>query len=395
MRFLELWPSWFKANVWSLVAGIPALMLNEALTGWFLPGELGQRNRAYPLFLLLFILVFFSATCFAEFLYGQRIMRKSGAHIGRAALFKGVLLANLVSYAVLGPVYFLIEYPRSGIQEFAPDTSWFKNPALTVLAVDHNGQLEAATTGGHNSRIIVPHEVQDYVLSADLAQVLYRGVNDRLYFFARGTNLMVPELGFRCRAPEMDFSPAGKRAAFFDDETKRVRVYDFTSGRFRDVPTFGDGFGSSLVWSSAEEKLYLKTGKEYWEIELGPDVAYRRLRNSPLDFADHYGRLGNAWSQDGVRYRQHQEGDFKLFVLFGFGNQLVVSSQEKILLRFKDPTGELGIEQAVFLNRSGDVLVGVGDFVYILNVQSRRMGPVMGGQKFIAIAKPFSKQADF
>ena len=57
MRFLELWPSWFKANVWSLVAGIPALMLNEALTGWFLlPLLYGEQARpAYPVLLILMV----------------------------------------------------------------------------------------------------------------------------------------------------------------------------------------------------------------------------------------------------------------------------------------------------------------------------------------------------
>ena len=51
IKFSELWPLWFKANVWSLLAGIPALVLNEALTGWFLPAELGRRVRTYPFFL--------------------------------------------------------------------------------------------------------------------------------------------------------------------------------------------------------------------------------------------------------------------------------------------------------------------------------------------------------
>src|SRR5258708_37311715 len=45
IKLSELWPSWFKANVWSLLAGVPALILTEALTGWFLPAELGRRGR--------------------------------------------------------------------------------------------------------------------------------------------------------------------------------------------------------------------------------------------------------------------------------------------------------------------------------------------------------------
>jgi hypothetical protein len=121
MRFGDLWPSWFKANVWSLLAGIPALILNEALTGWFLPAELGRRFRAYSFFLVLFILVFFAATCLAEFLYARRIVRKTGIKVGHSAIAKGVFWSNLASYAVLGPVYFAISHPHTEVREFSPE----------------------------------------------------------------------------------------------------------------------------------------------------------------------------------------------------------------------------------------------------------------------------------
>jgi hypothetical protein len=63
-------------------------------------------------------------------------------------------------------------------------------------------------------------------------------------------------------------------------------------------------------------------------------------------------------------------------------------------MKLKDPAGQLGIEQAVFLQAGSEVLVGVGHFIYILDVSSKRIGPIMEGQEFIALAKPFSKHAD-
>jgi hypothetical protein len=132
IKFSELWPLWFKANVWSLLAGIPALVLNEALTGWFLPAELGRRVRTYPFFLVLFIFVFFAATCLVELLYTRRVVRKAGVQVSRAAMVRGVLLANLASYVVLGPVYFVIGYPRMDIREFTADARWTKEPKLDL-----------------------------------------------------------------------------------------------------------------------------------------------------------------------------------------------------------------------------------------------------------------------
>jgi hypothetical protein len=395
IRFSELWPSWFKANVWSLLAGIPALILNEALIDWFLPAELGRRFRAYSFFLVLFILVFFMATCLAEFLYARRIVRRTGMKVAHATIAKGVFWANLASYAVLGPVYFTIGHPRPDVREFSPHAHWSKQPSLVVVAIGKGGQLEAASVAGDNHRVVVPFEVQHYVVSADLAQVLYGSKNNRYFIFTHGTNQPIPDLGFSCLAPEMDFSPGMRYAAFFKRGAHQMRVFDRTTGQFKDVPTFGNDYDSSVVWSASENIVYLKSGKEYWEILLEPAVAYRSLTNRPSDFANHYGQMGNSRSRDWVRYLSHQSGDLRVAVLHGWGSQMIVFNEKHPVLRLKDPAGQMGAEQAVFLQGDGEVLFGFGGFVYILDLPSRRIGPVMSGHDFIALAHPFAKQVEF
>ncbi len=397
IKFSKLWLSWFKANVLSLLAGIPALFLIEALKAWLLPAELGRRMHAYPFFIVLSIFVFFAATCLAEFLYAKRVARETGVHLGRVMMIKAVLLANLASYVILGPVYFCINFhPRTDIREFSSGTSWVKEAALTLVAVGSNGQLEAATADGQNHRVVVPEEVRDYVLSSNLLQVLYRGADDRFYFYQGGRNQLVPELGFWCRAPEMDFSPVGTYAAFLDSATHQIRVFDSTTGKFTNVPNFGYANDCSLIWSSKEDALYLRSGEDYWEIVLAPAVACRHLTSQPTDFANHYGRVGNSWSRDGVNYGHHQQGELRLEVGHGWQRELVVHSEGyETYMRLGDPAGQLDFEQAIFLEGTHDVLVSVGNYVYILDVRSRRIGPVMKGQDFIALAIPFSKQVNF
>ncbi len=395
VRYAELWPSWFKANLWSLLAGIPALFLNEALTGWFLPVELGKRVRLYPFFLVVFIFVFYVATCTVEYLYAWKLARKAGAQIGRGAMLKAVLLANVASYAVLGPVYFFVERPTNSLSDLRSDARWAEGRKLTVLTVGLNGHLEAATLDGTNHRTIVPHEVRDYVVSEDLGQVLYRGAGDRLFLYLHQTNQPLPEVGFWCRAPEMDFSPTGRYAAFIKWDTHQLRVFDSRVGVFRDVPTFGEGTFCCLAWSSKEEILYVKAGNEHWEVVLSPDVAYRRLYGPPEDFASHYGRVGTTWSRYGVRYTQDQDGPLRLMVWPGWGPHLVVYNQKTLLMRLRDPAGQLGVQEAVFLPGTGEIMAGLGDYVYVLDPAAKRIGPVMPGRDFIALAKPFAKKADF
>src|SRR6185503_13393495 len=108
-RFSELWWPWFKANVWSLLSGIPVLVVNATLMDWCVPTELGARVRVYPIFLIVCILIYLLTTVLVEFLYARRLVRLADGHIITGRLFKGVLLANVVSYVVLGPVFYLFE----------------------------------------------------------------------------------------------------------------------------------------------------------------------------------------------------------------------------------------------------------------------------------------------
>lgn len=394
IRFATLWGPWFKANVWSLLSGLPVLLVTSALKDWWLPSEFGERIKAYPIFLLIGILVYFLTTVLVEFLYARRLVRGAEPQVARSTLIKAVTLANAASYVVLGPVFFAVEKPRTEINEFTANASWTADPGLTVLAVGWDGHLEQIDLGGRNRRVVIPHLVRDYVVSSDLSSVLYRGTGDRFYLFRGGTNVALPELGFWCRAPEMDFSPTGRYAAFFNSDTHAIRLFDSHSGEFKDVFTFGEGSSSTLVWSAKDDTVYLKIGKDYWEIALEPSVSYRRLAHAPVDFAGHYGRVGTTWSREGAFYSSDQRAGLSLHVAGGWGSRLSITRDRERVLQVKDPAGGLGVQQAVFLN-DHEVLMESGGYVYLLDVEAKRMGPVLRGQRAIALSEPYRKRLDF
>ena len=202
-------------------------------------------------------------------------------------------------------------------------------------------------------------------------------------------------MGFSCLAPEMDFSPGLRYSAFFNRGPDKLRVFDRTTGQFKEVPSFSYDSDSRVAWSATESIVYVKSEKGYLEILLEPAVAYRWLTNRPSDFANHYGQAGNASSWDQVRYWNHKSGDSQVSVRYGWGSQMLVFGGMHPVLRFKDPAGKMGVEQAVFPQGEEEVLFGFGGFVYLLEVSSRRIGPVMSGHDFIALAPPFAKQVDF
>ena len=58
------------------------------------------------------------------------------------------------------------------------------------------------------------------------------------------------------------------------------------------------------------------------------------------------------------------------------------------------PAGALGVHQSVFLG-GNEVLVELGDYVYLADITTKRVGPVLQGEKFIALTGTFSKRFDF
>ena len=99
---------------------------------WLLPQDMVRRRLAFPFFILLYIVVFFVATCLVEFLYAWRMVRKRRVQVGWATILNGVFLANLASYAILGPVYYCIEYLKTDIHELTAVAPWVNESVLNV-----------------------------------------------------------------------------------------------------------------------------------------------------------------------------------------------------------------------------------------------------------------------
>ncbi len=126
---------------------------------------------------------------------------------------------------------------------------------------------------------------------------------------------------------------------------------------------------------TGRECFLLQAGKEYWEITEGESIEYRLLQQKPNNLADYYGRLGDSWSGEGVRYQAHK--------------------LRNRVLNFTDPTQGLKLGDAIFLNDGREILLDMGGYVYLIDLAIKRLGPVLPGGNFIALAPPFSTAVNF
>ena len=164
-RFADLCRFTFFANLWSLLAGIPTKILNSFLYGLLLPEDLPGFFARYPLMAGIGSLLYFAVTIAVEGAYAFRWLRKNEHQVPSSAVWRGVLAANLATYAVLAPLHYFATRPMHQIRKFTPDTRWTQQAGVMVLFTDQNGRLKSIHADGSAPQTLVPPGVRDYVVS--------------------------------------------------------------------------------------------------------------------------------------------------------------------------------------------------------------------------------------
>jgi hypothetical protein len=147
-RFTDLCRFTFFANFWSLLAGIPTKILNSWLYSLFLPEDLPGFFARYSVAVGIGTLIYFAVTIAVEGAYAFRWLRKNQYAITGSAVWKGILAANLATYAVLAPLHYYGTRPMHQVQEFTPNTLWAQQAASTVLFTDQKGTLKSIHADG-------------------------------------------------------------------------------------------------------------------------------------------------------------------------------------------------------------------------------------------------------
>ncbi len=131
--FRELCWLTLRANCWSLAAGVPTAVLVGFIDAAILPEDMPGFFARYALAAAVGSLVYFAVTVFMEGRCAERWAHQEEINMARATLWKGILVANIVTYAVLSPLYYLATKPALPVKELTRDTRWTKNPEVLVV----------------------------------------------------------------------------------------------------------------------------------------------------------------------------------------------------------------------------------------------------------------------
>jgi hypothetical protein len=413
-RFGELCRFTFVANCLSLAAGIPAKILNMWLYSFLLPDDLPGFFSNYPFALAVGSLSYFAITLGVEGTYAFRWLRLNQCLLPRGTVWKGVLIANLATYAVLAPLHYFATRPMHQIREFTRNARWTVHPATKVLFTDSDSaQLKSIHLDGSELETIVPMAVRDYLVSENLNLCLFRGADGSLRFFRRdsGQSNLVWQTHERYQMNQVAFSPSGQRVAFAAKEGNYLEVLDVQDGKRVHqalLAAFKNYDGPSLAWSRDEKKFYLGgfESNSSMSVTIQPDLT---LTFDPVNTTNEialwpcYGRASGAeWygSDDwGHLYHDDSCGDLRVWTEPGLGSGLRIYREDpdrKPVLYLNVNPGLLHIARfdfgdVAFLEDCRECLFEANEYIYLLDIEEKRVGTVARGERFILLTDRYQK----
>jgi hypothetical protein len=415
LSYSELCAFAFFANLWSLLAGIPTKVLNAFLYAHLLPQDIPGFFARYPLAIALGSLIYFVVTLLVEGAYAFRWRRRKEIQISGAAIWRGVLLANVASYVVLSPLYYFATKPGNQIHKFSHDTHWTSNPRERVIFVDAaTRMLEVVNLDGSTRTTVVPFSTADYLVSSNLDLCLFRGTNGNLYFYQSG--MVEPRLVWQTKERflmrQVAFSPSGNYVAFASENQNSVDLVErATTNRIHLplAPKFG--FDNSLVAWSTEESTFYVGGFEnklrlVMRVQADHTVLSESLEgtNAPPTLIC-YGRVGTGgwWGGNdwGVYYSDDRCGDLEAMAWPGLDSGLMINrgsaNHSSRILGVSVRPGLLHLAgfyfgDVGFVGDCRECLFESNGFIYLLDIPDKRLGTLVKGARFIRLTSRYEKR---
>ncbi len=408
--FRQLCRFTFRANCWSLLAGIPVLFLSYWIHDRMVPEDLPGYSVKEPLAFSTVALIYFLATVMVEGATAFRWLRRSETALPANTTWKGVLLANLATYAVLAPLFYYTSHPISPIREFASNAAWSSHPKVKVVFIDgQDGRLKSVCVDGSDRETVVPMKVRDYLVSGDLKTCLFRDSFRNLCLYRRDasqSNLVNLVLGTeeRFRMNQVAFSPSGRFVAFASALGKYVEVINVASGKgvrqSLDAQAIRSG-NPSIAWSSEESRLIVRGFTADSAITIQPDftLTYHPIAgtNGLVVFVCYGHSAGDDSEQS---YAQDSYGDVEVVDLDAYGRSILSvhrkNEAEKPILYLSVPKARYPLPRfssdAAFLEGGRECLFEANGRIYLLDITAKRVGMVASGDAFILLTDRYQSR---
>ena len=415
------------ANILSTLAGAFVLMFQDLLihaTG--IRESIPAFVRGYRWVAPLLIALYFTKSVLVEtiWLTRRRFLERIG-RTGRGTL-RAVLLANVCSYLIVGPLFYITTRPHFAGLETTFDTAWSANPDLVVYYIDPDDEFVKRThLGTGDVETLVPHPAWAMLISDDESVIAYLGTDGCLYAHqpSGGEPILVRESDAGCFLTDVSIAPDNQRIAYVDPPAgvawsnrrgaeATLKVMQLASLQTVEIGRFpADEWDSPLAWSATGSEIYaLQVAHEYagdcgeiqsetrtvFVFNTDPPYGLRETRTVPppqSELVVNYGRLrGNPAYVNGRPTMLPQRSfhaaayDIEVWPYLGSGMRVTRDGERVLFLQNKYGLLNLSLpalQGASFLPQGNELLLEWWNQLYVLSLDQRRLGLLARGQQYV------------
>lgn len=413
-----------RANLFSLAGGIPTKILTAFLFVWLMPDDLSAFYHRYLYIAVLCILTYFVVTVLIEIGVGIWWYRKAVRSFSHRDLYLTILVANVLTYSVLGPLYYRATRPMwNEVDDITSDTSWARSGDERVFYVDADThELMAIHADGSGRETWVPLPMREYLLSGDLNLCVFLGEEGDLHYYNRSTgeHVSLGPAGEKLVMRRVALSPSGKRVAVWRSPTldSTLCVYEMTTGTTQ-THTLGGGKHSTwsvgLAWSEDENLLYAEMENSTFEIPLSenmPNPIPLYLASTQRSLCPCFGRFNIfTWGMgENERVVNFSEscGNESLSLYHGLGSVITAYTQDLQSERGESrPDKAFAVNPGIlhftswpfasasFLPKCEEIVLEDLTSIYLWDIAERKMGKVTRGDRHLVLTKAYMKERLF
>jgi riboflavin transporter FmnP len=414
--FRELRGLTLRANVVSLLAGIPTKIANAFVYAALLPKDIPQFFARYPFAVSVGTLIYFVVTVVVEAAYASKWARRDSVELSHKQIWTGMLWANIATYLVMAPLHYYVTRPISGVREYSGDARWAKNPETKIIFIDPETEhLRSKAFGTDSVDTVVPVPLRAFLVSSNLNVCLYRATNGFLNLWRKEPPLsnVVWQTSERFFLEQVAFSPSGEQVAYLPEDGARVEVVNVRSGKRLHLQLKSPLTRFPHVAWTTEENRFAVAGNDdvqRWLVTISDDelVLAALEGTNRLQLLPSYGRVGRGRSYSGGSWGTSMRNDecegLSAWAMPGLGSNVRISRKhaegpsDHLLTIAANPgllhLGSIWFSEVAFFDGCNECLIGAGKYVYLLDIERKRLGTVCAGEQFITLTPRFLKQLE-
>jgi hypothetical protein len=333
----------------------------------------------------------------------------------RASLFKGVMLGNVVSYCVVGPLYYFATRPTFGGAHVTTDTQWTANPDIPVYFIDPEDQfVKRIRANGSGKTTVVPYPVAAFSMSGDCTAFTYRGTDGNLYVYRAGddTTIRVWTTTEPFTMQSVSLSPDQQRVAFATggalwNKRYSLSLFDLRTNITMAVAKNRDQaypFTPVVTWAKDGQRILVS--EDATTIAIFRDAVPWRLETTLEDELPAEGELAEGFVRSGLEFRGvdwrvlwfgDTHGDYSVRCWRGLYGFMEAQHAGASIWRVEGGYGllKLGLSSPAsptFLPKGVEILVEWWGQLYLLDIENRRLGLLTDGHGYVLPTSRFRPQ---